>query len=95
MSVGVLLWAQLSNELDQKLIAQNGSKALLSGNEWKSGNNLWIIETVGQPKIVKAMVRQLIEGAFKGRHFKFCTRSADGTPSIEEFDPAAVAGPEP
>ena len=93
--VGLLLWAQLSDELDQKLIAENGSEALLSGNEWKSGNNLWIIETVGQQKIVKAMVRQLMEGAFKGRPFKFRTRSADGTASIEEFDPASVSGPQP
>ncbi len=90
--LGVLLWARLSDELDQKLIAQNGARSLLSGDEWKSGPNLWIIETVGSPKIIKAMVHQLIEGPFKGQHFKFCTRSSDGTASVEEFDPASISG---
>ncbi len=89
--LGVLLWARLSDELNQKLVAQNGTRSLLSGDEWNSGSHLWIIETIGSPKIVKAMVHQLIEGPFKEQAFKFCTRSEDGTMSVEEYDPSPAA----
>ncbi len=42
----------------------------LSPDEWQSGDILWIIDAVGDPKILPAFLEELAATQFPGRHPK-------------------------
>lgn len=88
--IGLLLWARVSDEQDQRFAADASQPTRLAGAEWTSGENLWIIETVGPQNVIEAMMKQLVEGPFKGKQFKFRTRAADGSFSVQVIKPAAA-----
>ena len=88
--VGLLLWARVSDELDQAMIDNADRQPRLNGRQWYSGENYWIIETIGKPKIVQAMIQKMVSGPFKDKRFKFRTRNSDGSLDIEIFDPVAI-----
>jgi cytolysin-activating lysine-acyltransferase len=71
--VGVALWAYLSDEAEKKLDAGAGR---LRPNEWKSGDNLWLVDLIApfatpDNKQVEAMLADLIKGPFAGKKLKF------------------------
>lgn len=88
--IGLLLWASVSDEQDQRFAADASQPTRLAGAQWTSGHNLWIIETVGPQNVIEAMMKQLVEGPFKGKIFKFRTRAADGSFSVQVVDPTAT-----
>lgn len=88
--IGLLLWARLSDELDQKFSTDASVPTKLQGAEWNSGDNLWVIETVGPPNVIEAMMKQLVEGPFKGQVFKFRAKGPDGSFRVQVIDPAAA-----
>ena len=80
--VGVALWAMVSEEVDEKL-SQNLDRPLrLRPDEWTSGNIPWLIDAIGPPDVVKAMVGRMGEAAFKGAAYKIRARDGEGNVSI-------------
>ena len=88
--IGLLLWARLSDEQDRRFTANAGVPTRLSGAQWTSGENLWIIETVGPQNVIEAMLKQLVAGPFKDKVFKFRRRGADGRFTVQVVDPTAT-----
>lgn len=84
--VGLLLWARVSDEVDRRFSADASKPTQLTAAEWTSGDNYWVIESVGAPKVVEAMMKELMEGPFKGRVMKFRWTGADGRPQIQTYD---------
>jgi hemolysin-activating ACP:hemolysin acyltransferase len=73
--IAAVLWASVSDDVDRR-IAVEGFR--LQPSEWNSGKIIWVVEVVGDGRMLKAMVKRLREKAWKGRVVKICARGADG-----------------
>ena len=88
--VGVAFWANVSEEVDKRLLAGGGA---LQAGEWKSGDILWLVEIISpfanaQNKLMDSMFQDLINNPFKGRSFRFTkTDPATGNRQVAEFKP--------
>ena len=70
MPAALVLWARVSAEVDARLSAAPGYPIRLHPNEWQSGDVIWIVDAVGEPKAVQECVAALAKTAFQGRQFK-------------------------
>ena len=77
--VAMVLWAAVSAEVDARLAAATDGPLRLKAEEWRSGDNLWVIEAVGEPQLVQALLKRLLATAAKGRPIKMRTRARDGS----------------
>jgi hemolysin-activating ACP:hemolysin acyltransferase len=76
-TVGTVLWAFVSAEIDKRLEHATGPLRL-QPNEWRSGDIPWIILAVGDPKVVGSLLQQLTRSVFKDRPARMRVRGADG-----------------
>lgn len=58
-TIGVLLWACVSDAVDERLSTDPETTIRLSPDEWRSGNNLWVVEGIGERGIIAQQIRQL------------------------------------
>ena len=65
-----ILWAKVSDEIDQRLSEAQGQSLNLAQLDWKSGDNPWLIMTAGDPRLVKPLVEQLQKTVPEGRKLK-------------------------
>lgn len=84
--VAVVLWASVSDKVDQRLSANTPAK--LQASDWKSGDIVWIVDAVGEKRMLEAMVRRLREKAWKGRLVKVQARNASGKLGTRIVQPA-------
>jgi len=68
--VAVALWARVSAEVDKRLSENLHVPIRLRPDEWQSGDILWLVDAVGDPRVVPQLLKQLQETAFKGREAK-------------------------
>ena len=74
--VAVAFWASVSDEVEKELMA---GRPRLRPDEWKSGNNLWLIDLVAptladKPKLVEGLIAELSEKVFSRKAFKMRAR---------------------
>lgn len=68
--VGVLFWAHASDEVAERL-AQGVTR--LRPQDWKSGDQVWVVEAIAPFGGAEEMVRDLKEKVFGGREVRFLT----------------------
>ncbi len=66
----LVLWARVSAEVDARLSAAPRYPIRLHPNEWQSGDVIWIIDAVGEPKAVQECMEALAKTAFQGKQVK-------------------------
>ncbi len=76
--VGLVMWAFVSPEVDARLTANIAAPVKLTPQEWKSGDIIWVVDAVGQPRIVDALLKQVMKTTWKGRNAKMRARTKDG-----------------
>lgn len=79
MPVGVVMWARVSEAVDQKLRGMTGETLKLELDEWRSGDIPWIIATVGERRVVSELLNNLMTSAFEGHEPRIRARTKDGT----------------
>ncbi len=89
--VGVVLWANVSPEVDQRLTANIAQPIRLKPEDWRSGNIPWLVDAVGPPKLIGSMLQQLHTKVFKGRQVKVRTQGPDGKPTVRVMEMKAQA----
>ncbi len=89
--IGVALWARVSDEVDKKLMDGIDRPVRLRPDEWTSGDTLWLIDAVGAPEAVKAMVERMGEAVFEGKPFKLRARGEDGKVGVQTVNPKSSA----
>lgn len=77
--VGLILWARVTPEIDQRLRANIAQGLQLAPQEWRSGDIVWIMEAVGDPKILNAMLQRATQNEWKGRAVHLRVRAQDGS----------------
>ena len=80
--IGAVLWASVSDEVDQRLTADPNVAIRLQLDEWRSGANLWIVEGIGERTIVANLIRGLRQKDWQGQAVKIKVRGQDGGPIV-------------
>ena len=78
-AVGVVLWANVSDDIDKRLSAAPGQPIRLLPSEWKSGENPWIVVAAGDEHVVQGILKQLHEKHFTKRPAKLHVRKRPAT----------------
>lgn len=85
MSVGLALWASVSEDVDKRLSENLDRPIKLRPDEWQSGEINWLVDVIGEEKIQKALYQKLTEKTFKGSFFKARVLDQDGKRSLKVF----------
>lgn len=84
--VAAILWASVSPEVDQRLSHSIDLPIKLKPEEWRSGDIVWIVEAVGEPRVVTASLQHLKQNEFKNRLVRMRVKGADGKPAIGRLE---------
>lgn len=76
--VAVVLWARVSTEVDQRLSAQLEGPLRLAAAEWTSGDIRWVVEAIGEPKVLREMLKRLAAKEWAGKAVKMRAKDKDG-----------------
>jgi hemolysin-activating ACP:hemolysin acyltransferase len=76
--VGLVLWARVSPEVDQRLSSNLTLPIPLKPEEWTSGDILWIVEAVGAQQAMGPLLKALSEREWKGKPVKMRARDEAG-----------------
>jgi len=82
--VGLALWAKVSPEVDEKLSANLNAPVKLRPDEWRSGEINWIIDILGDEKIMQSLYAKLKGDVFKGQTFKVRAQNKEGQRVVTE-----------
>ena len=88
--VAVVMWALVSDDLDQRLTAAPDSTVRLSLPEWRSGKNLWVMEAIGEPRVVGQILDRLVHNEWNGQLPKMRSRDQEGKPIVAYLRPKPV-----
>ena len=87
-------WAFVSADVDQRLTASREPFLKLEANEWQCGEQPWIIDAIGEPRLVNDLVKKLAERNFRGKPVKLRAILPDGRIAVGKLEPKeAVAEP--
>jgi cytolysin-activating lysine-acyltransferase len=88
--IAVLLWASVSDAVDQRVAAAIDTPITLAPNEWRSGNHVWVVDAVGPGKIIEAMLTQLSTNALKGQTVKIRRKNQAGQTVVDTWPLASA-----
>lgn len=86
--VGVVLWASVSADVDQRL-SDLSAPWRLRPDEWRSGDIPWLVEIVAEGRVQQALLKDLGDTTLKGRGIKMRVRGTDGKMQVATFKGAA------
>jgi cytolysin-activating lysine-acyltransferase len=80
-------WALVSPEIDQRLSDSREAHLSLQAADWNSGDQPWVIEAFGEPKLLNSLLGRLAEQKFKGKTAKLRAHLADGRIAVGRLEP--------
>jgi cytolysin-activating lysine-acyltransferase len=93
--VAVVMWASVSADVDARLTANLGQPIRLTPSEWTGGPHAWVIEAVGDRRLVRTLIEQTLAGPLKGRTLKLSIRDEKGQPVVQTVQGAPAAPRDP
>jgi len=81
-AVGVVLWASVSDEVDQRLSQSSQGPTRLRPDEWRSGTHIWVVDGIGDRRVIAAQLKKLRDNEWKGQTVKIKVRGQDGAPTV-------------
>ena len=79
----VVTWASVTDEVASRLMHGSDSVVRLQPAEWRGGDQLWLIDTIGNPQVLGLALKTLAETQFKGKTVNVATRLANGQVKLE------------
>ncbi len=76
--VAALVWALVSDDIDQKMSQSQGRSINLKATDWRSGENAWITTAIGDKALLAPLIDRLRKTALKGRKVKFFSATPEG-----------------
>lgn len=83
--VGVALWANVSDEIDQRLERETDKPFNLGPTDWNSGNNTWLIMLAGDGRAISPLVADMQNRQLNGRRVKMRV-AQDGVVTVKDFE---------
>ena len=81
--VGCVTWASVSDAVAARLAGGSGPATRLKPEDWTSGPHLWLIDAVGEPRVVAETLRMLVETRFRQQPVRMVVRDAGGGVRVE------------
>jgi hemolysin-activating ACP:hemolysin acyltransferase len=78
-----VLWGSVSRDVSSRLAANLNAPIRLRPDEWRSGEILWVIAGIGDPRVVTGLLKQLAASTFKGRDVHIRATASDGKPAVK------------
>lgn len=69
--IAAVLWARVSEEVDQRLSENTGKPVKLDPNDWHSGDIPWLILAAGDQRVIKTLLQRVQKTVLKDRPLKF------------------------
>jgi cytolysin-activating lysine-acyltransferase len=88
LPTGIVLWAMVSAEVDQRLTEEKAGNPKLQPAEWTSGDIPWLVHAAGEARFVRPIVKQLMQTTFKDRKVKVFGRDANNEVKIHVLEAA-------
>ena len=86
-------WAFVSPEVDKRLSESRDEFLKLSASEWNCGDLPWVIEAIGEQKILNEMVKRIASRKFKGKPAKLRALMPDGKVAVGSLEPSKPGAP--
>lgn len=83
----VAWWALVSPEVDKRLNESRHQFLQVENSEWKGGDQPWIIEAVGDNRVVSELLKNLSERTFKDKPAKLRAMLPDGRIAVGRLEP--------
>ncbi|UES54000.1 toxin-activating lysine-acyltransferase [Roseibium aggregatum] len=83
MPIGFASWAYLGEEASERIV-EKGIRRLMP-TDWKSGEDLWLIDFIAPMGGQDEMIKELRENIFKGKPFKSLQPTAEGKVGVKEW----------
>jgi hemolysin-activating ACP:hemolysin acyltransferase len=93
--IAVVLWANVSAEVDSRLTANVGQPIRLQPSEWTGGPHAWMVEAVGDLRAIRTLIQQTLAGPLKGRTLKLAIRDDKGQSAVQTVQAAGAAPRDP
>jgi hemolysin-activating ACP:hemolysin acyltransferase len=90
--IGAVFWARVSDDVDRRLSATPSVPAKLDFKDWIGGNSLWVIETIGEPTVVRDMLLAASAKRWEKQPAKIRARNAEGDLIVGLFGPQQGTG---
>lgn len=87
--VGVVLWATVDAEAEAVLSTAPDAYQQLTPQQWRSGNVVWLIDAVGDSRVIGAMLKHLHQGAWNGQIVKAHMKGPDGLSAVRTLTASA------
>ena len=81
----LILWARVSDQVQDRLAGSLDAPFILSADEWTSGNNYWIIDAIGHEKFLAPLLTDLRKTVFAEQKVKYRAHTPDG-PRVKVLD---------
>lgn len=88
--VGVVLWASVNGETEAVLSTAPDAYLQLTPQHWRSGDLIWLIDAVGDGRVIGAMLKHLHQSAWNGRVVKAMMKGADGISAVRTLTAAST-----
>lgn len=76
--VGTVLWAMVSEEVDERLSDTKNENPKLTPQEWRSGPIPWIVMAIGDKRVVAGLIKKITKDVFKDQEPKIRSHNAEG-----------------
>lgn len=82
LPIAAVIWASVNAEVDRRMSENLDTLVRLKPDEWRSGEHVWIIETIGDGNAISGMLRHLKQTEFKDTNVRMRVRGKDGKTTI-------------
>lgn len=86
VAAAVAWWAFVSPEVDERLTNSTSPFLHLEANDWRSGDQPWIVEAAGDPKMLSELFKILAERTFKDKSAKLRAAMQDGRIAVGRLE---------
>lgn len=83
----VVLWASVNAETEAILASEPAAYQRLQPADWRSGDIIWVMDAVGDARIVGPMLQRLHTTRWQGRVVKAMLNTPDGRPEVRTLTP--------
>ena len=90
--VAFVLWASVSDAVDQRLSAAGDAPLTLDPKEWRSGDTIWLVEAIGERRIINTLLKRTQTQTWAGQKVKIRTKDKDGRMQVALLGDAPPAG---
>lgn len=90
--VACVIWASVSDEVDQRLTKEIRQPLRLRSDEWASGDVAWLVEAVGDPAAISRLLETVLKARFAETGLRALRPGPSGKWAVQVLKPGMLSG---